>query len=260
MPFRRPFPFLLPSLFLGLCACVSHTPTKDDTPRPGTRDAAMAALQKADPCCTRFSQFSFHRELPAKPKRFDIESNLPVADFNGTRSYFLTFKLPEKHSLPYKVVLKSEMTGRWLHSSYLFAPSAVLLDADYRPMQTLDVDQCEYIGWSQSTTGALGSLTVDSPHARYLVIYSSGQQLDGSTYWEQSPTAFSADSPVKMAATGSFQIAHGPTGPLYVGVMTPRYAKAASEAICSKPDPKTSSGALSTLRSLILPSSKDTTP
>ncbi|KGI77622.1 MalM family protein [Oleiagrimonas soli] len=260
MPSRRLFQLLLPALLLVLGACASHAPAKSDTPRAGTRDAAMAELQKADPCCTRFSQFSFHRDLPLKPTRFDVESSLPVADFNGTRSYFLAFTLPQKHALPYKIVLKSEMTGRWLHSSYLFAPSVVVLDANYRPMQTLDVQQCEYIGWSQSTTGALGSVDVDSPNARYLVVYTSGQQLNGSTYWEQSPTAFSADAPVKMAATGSFQISHGPNGPLYVGVMTPRYAKAVSEALCAKPDPQSSPGALSTLRSLFLPSAKDTTP
>jgi len=251
MLFRRLL--LIVSIALPLLSgCITHAPSKDQVPAPGARAAAIKELQNTTPCCTRFSDFDFNRALPAKPLRFDVESGLPVADFNGTRSYFLAFTLPPHHPVPYRVVLKSEMTGRWLHLSYMFAPSVVILDAAYQPLDTMDVKQCEYIGWSSSTTGALGSINIDTERARYLVVYTSGSQLDASTYWEQSPTTFSADAPVKMAATGSFQIAHGPNGPLYVGLMTPRYARAESEAICGK-QTKNGKGALSTLRSMILP-------
>ena len=235
-----------------LTGCIAHAPRKHDAQAPNARAEALQKLQNATPCCTRFSDFDFQRALPAKPRRFEIKPGLPVADFNGTRSYFLAFTLPADHPVPYRVVLKSEMTGRWLHLSYLFAPSVVVLDAAYRPLETTDVKQCEYIGWSSSTTGALGSVNIDTKRARYLVVYTSGDQLASSTYWEQSPTAFSADAPVKMAASGSFQISHGPDGSLYVGLMTPRYASAESEAICGK-RPHQGKGALSTLRSLILP-------
>lgn len=254
MSFRR-LPLIAPLAALALAACVAHAPGRKAGAGADSRALVLAKLQKATPCCTRFSEFDFKHALPAKPQRFEVKPGLPVADFNSTRSYFLAFRLPAGHALPYRIVLKSEMTGRWLHRSYLFAPSVVVLDGAYRPLQTTDVSQCEYIGWSRSTTGALGSVTIDSPRARYLVVYTSGDQLAASTYWEQSPTAFSADAPVKMAASGSFQISHGPNGSIYIGVMTPRYARAASEAICGKPGPNDSKGALSTLRSLILPAS-----
>lgn len=251
MPIRRLL--LIVAIALPLLAgCATHAPSRGHAPASHAREAALKKLQDATPCCTRFSEFDFSHALPAKPRRFEVKPGLPVADFNGTRSYFLAFTLPQGHPVPYRIVLKSEMTGRWLHLSYLFAPSVVVLDAAYRPLDTADVKQCEYIGWSSSTTGALGSITIDSKRARYLVVYTSGNQLDASTYWEQSPTAFSADQPVKMAASGSFQITHGPNGPLYVGLMTPRYARAEAEAICGKPS-KDGKGALSTLRSLILP-------
>ncbi len=256
MPHRR-LTFIAILVVLALSACGAHAPSRKAPADPDSRAARLARLQAAEPCCTRFDQFDFERELPARPKRFKVQEGLPVADFNGTRSYFLSFRLPTRQSLPYRIVLKSEMNGRWLHRSYLFAPSVVILDGAYRPLQTLDVKQCEYIGWSSSTTGALGSITIDSPRARYLVVYTSGEQLAGSTYWEQSPTAFSADAPVKMAASGSFHISHGPNGALYVGVMTPRYARASAEAICAKRDPASRTGALSTLRSLILHGSRE---
>jgi maltose operon protein len=252
MPHHLPQIMACAALALLLGACAPHA-TRTRSSGPHTRASILKKLQNTDPCCVRFSQFNFDKTLPAKPRRFDVQPGLPVANFNGTRSYFLAFTLPQNHTLPYRIVLKSEVIGRWLESSYLFAPSVALLDSNYIPIRTANVKQCEYIGWSDSTTGALGSISVDNPQARYLVIYTSAQQLASSTYWEQSPTAFSANQPVKMAATGSFQIPHGPDGALYVGVMTPKYASAMSEAICEKPAPHSSPGALSSLRSLILP-------
>ncbi len=246
---------LLPTVavvLLALAGCSAHVPSRGPGAGSNSRAQVLDLLQKTQPCCTRFADFDFNRPLPSRPARFVIAPGLPVADFNGTRSYFLAFRLPHHHPLPYRVLLKSEVTGRWLDRSYLFAPSVVLLDAAYRPLMLQDVQQCEYIGWSNATTGALGSVEIDNPRARYMVVYTSGEQLQGSTYWEQSPTAFSADAPVKMVATGSFSIAHGPDGPLYVGIMTPRYARAVSEAICGKRDP--APGRLSAPSSAPLPS------
>lgn len=201
---------------------------------------ARSALAAATPCCTQFSQFDYSTELPPKPHRFRIGPKRPVADFNGSHSWFLAFRLPEHKTPPYQVLLKSELSGRWLHKSYLFAPSIVVLDAGFRPMQKKDVQLCEYMGWTQTTSGAFGHFSVDSPAARYLVIYSSSQQLASSTYWEQSPTAFSADAPVKMTSSGSFQIPHGPNGALYVGLLTDRFRSSVNNALCGKP--KSSSG------------------
>lgn len=227
-------------------------------PAKGSLAAARKTLSDTPSCCNSFTDFQYKQTLPAEPRRFHLGPGKPVADFNGSRSYFVTFRLPH-HKVPYKVVLKSKLTGgRWLHSSYLFAPSAVLLDARYRPLANQDIGLCEYIGWTDATTGAFGSLTVDSPDARYLVIYSSGQQLAGSTYWEQSPTAFSADAPIKMTSAGSFQIPHGPDGVLYIGLLTPKYRGPLKDAICGKRTAP-NGGVLSTLRQRLLGTDADQT-
>jgi maltose operon periplasmic protein len=253
--------FLLASLLAGCAGAPPKAVTgSSGSPVAATRKDPLAAARKqlADTpsCCNSFSDFQFKQTLPAEPRRFHLGPGKPVADFNGSRSYFLTFRLP-RHKVPYKVVLKSKLTGgRWLHSSYLFAPSAVLLDARYRPLDNRDVNLCEYIGWTDATSGAFGSLTVHDPDARYLVIYSSGPQLAGSTYWEQSPTAFSADAPIKMASAGSFQIPHGPDGVLYIGMLTPKYRGPLKDAICGKRTTP-SGGVLSTLRQRLLGADSD---
>lgn len=237
-----------------LVAACAGSPLKGG--RPGSGEAsslshARLALAKADLCCTRFSQFDFSKQLPSHLERFPINDKLPVADFGGSRSWFLAFHLPEGSNMPFDVLFKSALSGRWLHHSYLFAPSVVVLDDAFVPLRIKDIQLCEYMGWTHSTSGAFGRITIKDPAARYLVVYTSGNQLSSSTYWEQSPTAFSTNAPVQMAASGSFQIPHGPNGVVYVGKLTDKYRKSIENAICQKPQTQ-GDGVLSTLRKAFL--------
>lgn len=235
---HRTFPRLLLPLLAVLLAACAVSPLQQS--RPGEAEnlsvlQANQALAKAQLCCTRFSQFDFSQTLPTHLTRFDMGAKRPVADFGGSRSWFLAFHLPQKNQPPYDILFKSTLSGRWLHHSHLFAPSVVLLDAAYRPLQIKDVQLCEYMGWTSETSGAFGHVTVSDPDARYLVVYTSQAQLSGNTYWEQSPTTFSANEPVKMASKGSFNITHGPNGVLYVGKLTEDYRSVVENAICGKP-------------------------
>jgi hypothetical protein len=136
-----------------------------------------------------------------------------------------------------------------LRASYLFAPTLVLLDEAFQPINTQDIGLCEHMGWTDETTGAFGSVEVTDKRARYLVLYSSAKQQAGSTYWEQSPAAFSAEAPVKMAAAGTFKVPHGPDGTVWLGLMDKTYKDAVDNAICAKPSQ--GNGVLNTLRDTI---------
>lgn len=238
-------------LVLGACHEASKFVPPNLRPPADTTDALKEArqrLQDATPCCTSFADFSYGNLLPWRPKKFELGPNSPVANLSGVRSHFLAFKLPDDVKMPYRVAIKSTLNGRWLHSSFLFAPTAVMLDEAFQPIGSKDVPLCEYMGWTKSSTGAFGSATIDNPKARYLVIYSSGDQQSGNTYWEQSPAAFSAESPVAMTSKGSFKVPHGPEGTLWVGLMDDSYRKAVDEAVCGEA-PK-GDGLLKTLTTL----------
>jgi hypothetical protein len=210
---------------------------------------AKQQLQKATPCCGSFADFSYQTPLPWRPQKFELGSSSPVASLNGVRSYFLAFSLPQGAKLPYRVAVKSELNGRWVHNSYLFAPTIVLLDDAFQPIDSKDLDLCEYIGWDSGSTGAFGSATVSSDKARYLVVYSSSKQQSSNTYWEQSPAAFSAESPVQMTSSGSFKVPHGPDGTLWIGMMDSTYRKAVDKAVCGKPP--AGDGVLNSLRTAL---------
>lgn len=212
-------------------------------------EQARHALQQATPCCTTFADFSFQNTLPWQPRKFVLGPGSMVVNLNGDRSYFLSFSLPRETKVPYRIALKSELNGRWLRSSYLFAPTVVLLDDAFQPIASQDISLCEHMGWTDETSGAFGSVEVKDERARYLVLYSSAKQQADSTYWEQSPAAFSAEAPVKMATTGTFKVPHGPDGTVWVGLMDKTYQSAVDNAICSKP--AQGDGLLNTLRESI---------
>ncbi|GAP65837.1 hypothetical protein MBSD_n1128 [Mizugakiibacter sediminis] len=242
-------------LAAGLGAGCSIVPALPQPAQEPTLAEAAARLAQRTPCCRDWSELDFDTRLPAEPRRFRFDDPMPVVEIGGQRSYALALRLPASEK-PYAVLFKAELSGRWLRSSYLFAPTAVLLDADLRPLRTVDVPLCESIGLTEATTGAFGRLDVDDPAARYLVVASLASQLAATTYWEQSPAGLGNDiligggaalgKSAPMSASGSFQIPHGPAGVLYVGRLTPKYERVLSDAICGKPD--TGQGLLKDLR------------
>ncbi|MHB1058943.1 MAG: MalM family protein [Rhodanobacter sp.] len=246
---------LVLSLLLGACHSVkSLLPPNLRPPSENTGDAlklAQLQLLQASPCCSSFADFSYRSMLPWQPQKFVLGSGSMVANLNGTHSYFLAFRLPADVKLPYQVALKSELNGRWLHASYLFAPTIVLLDEGFQPIRSEDIGLCEHMGWSDETTGAFGSLKIDNKQARYLLVYSSAEQQSGKTYWEQSPASISNSTAasLQMNSAGSFSIPHGPDGALWVGMMNKTYEKALASAICKKATQ--GDGVLNTLRSAL---------
>lgn len=256
MPHR--FPATAAALVLAVLLAGCHTakvliPPNLRPPSENTGDALKLAQQQllqATPCCSSFADFSYRSMLPWQPEKFTLGGSSMVANLNGTHSYFLAFRLPADVKLPYQVAMKSELNGRWLHASYLFAPTVVLLDEGFQPIRSVDIGLCEHMGWSDETTGAFGSVSVDEPQARYLLVYSSADQQSGKTYWEQSPASITTTTAtLKMNPTGSFSIPHGPDGSLWVGMMNKTYKKTIDNAICKKAEK--GDGVLNTLRTAL---------
>jgi len=251
MRYRLIAALLFSAALAGGCTMKSLVPPNLRAPENANSslDQAKKALQQATPCCSTFADFSYQDALPWKPKKFELGPGSMVANLNGDRSYFLSFALPRDSQIPYRVAVKSELNGRWLRASYLFAPTVVVLDDAFQPIDSKDLSLCEHMGWTDETTGAFGSVDITDKRARYLVLYSSAKQQSGNTYWEQSPATFSAEAPVKMAATGTFKVPHGPDGTVWVGMMDKTYQDAVNNAICAKPEQ--GNGVLSTLRDVI---------
>lgn len=257
---RRLFRITTSLLAIASLAGCTHAiriplPEFDNTPPP-SREAAMQRLKDATPCCHTWADLPFHDTLPDQPREFTIDKFSPVADIAGERTHFVTFVLP-KFKKPYRVVFQTQPSARHLGNSFLFAPTATVLNADYKPLSSTDVSLCVYISWRPGMSGGFGAIEIKDPNAQYLVVSTSKAQLDATTYWAQSPTSFSnvnvptasAFASIKSAApvtSGSFNVPHSPEGVLYLGAMTPSYANAVDNGLCAKP--KAGAGLLPELR------------
>ena len=220
------------TLLLGACAHAVRLPAFNAVPPP-SREDALKQVQAATPCCKSWDELPFDHALPARPVDYQFDRGSPVAELDGQHTHFLDFVLPPWHA-PYRVLFKAEPSARQLQSSYLFAPTATLLDAQFKPLRSEDVKLCEYIGWRPSQSGAFGSIRVDDKRAKFLVITTSAAQLKATTYWEQSPAGFSSDV-MSPASSGDFSIPHGPDGALSVGLLSREDEGTVSDAICGKP-------------------------
>ena len=205
----------------------------------------MQDLKDAAPCCHVWADLPYHDALPDEPREFTLDKFSPIADIEGDRTHFLTFVLP-KFKKPYRVVFQTQPSARHLGNSFLLAPTATLLNANYQPLSSTDVSLCVYINWRPSMSGAFGAVQVDNPNAQYLVVTTSQEQLASTTYWAQSPTSFSnvnvpsasAFASIRSAApvtSGSFEVPHGPEGTLTLGKMTSAYASVVDNGLCGKP-------------------------
>lgn len=217
----------------ALLAACAHVPLAASAPPP-SRDDALKQLQADTPCCKAWAELPFHHQLPKDLSDYEFQASSPVAELDGQRTHYLTFILPAYHK-PYRVLFRARPSARHLGSSYLFAPTATLLDAKFQPLKSEDVKLCEYIGWRPSLSGAFGSISVDDPRAKYLAITTSAAQLKGGTYWEQSPAGFNLDVFSPPTSSGSFTIPHGPDGELAVGKLTDSYSSAVDNALCARP-------------------------
>ncbi|MBS0432487.1 MAG: hypothetical protein JSS21_08820 [Proteobacteria bacterium] len=203
-------------------------------PPPPSRDDALKQLQATTPCCRGWSELPFQRALPDEPQDFAFDRFSPVLELDGQRTHFLAFVLPGfKRS--YRLLFKAQPSARHLQSSYLFAPTLTVLDAQFQPLRSEDLKLCEYIGWRPALSGAFGSFAIDDKQAKYVVITSSPTQLKATTYWEQSPAGFSAAAGPDPATRGNFSIPHGPNGAFSFGRLTPQYESAVQNGLCGKP-------------------------
>jgi hypothetical protein len=221
------------AMLLAACARVIRLPALSAA-APPSRKAALQRLDAEAPCCRDWADLPFNDQLPSTPREYTVDHYSPVADLDGLRTHFLTFVLP-KYKEPYRVLFKADPSARHLDNSYLLAPTATLLDANYDPISSTDVKLCEYIGWWPGLSGAFGAVQVDDPDAQYLVVTTSKAQLEATTYWSQSPASFSGNSLPGPASSGSFDLRHGPDGLITVGIVTSRYADAVDNGLCGKP-------------------------
>lgn len=174
---------------LSGCASDAQVQTKLDAPT------------NAEVCCSDFSQFPYARLNDSEDLKFDIDLGSPVGTFTTGNSHFAAFKFSERSG---EMVVK--LSSLMIDDS-VFAPEAMLLDENFKPVQTLKFEDFKVQASDAFTrTSYIERLRVDASKTPYIIIYTPADELGKS---------IKVDHPAKVRAKEFGEVMPMVTDPVY---------------------------------------------
>ena len=174
---------------LSGCASDAQVQTKLDAPT------------NAEVCCSDFSQFPYAQLNDNEDLKFDIDLGSPVGTFTTGNSHFAAFKFSERSG---EMVVK--LSSLMIDDS-VFAPEAMLLDENFKPVQTLKFEDFKVQASDAFTrTSYIERLRVDASKTPYIVIYTPADELGNKV---------KVDHPAKVRAKEFGEVMPMVTDPVY---------------------------------------------
>ena len=201
----------LPRLSLGAALlAVATTVAAADLERD------LAAWRKATACCTDPAQFKFEPLPRSGAVDVTIDTHSPLFEFQGGRSYFRAFTLPEGGN--YRLDIQSFFAGTEPRKATVFYPVAAILTPDQLISRATTIEglRIELPFLERSRDGAVSlSLGLDAPPGRekYLVIFTLGELLERERFESRALDPAAAESVAKQAFLGA-----APTGHLRITI------------------------------------------
>lgn len=174
---------------LSGCASDAQVQTKLDAPT------------NAEVCCSDFSQFPYAQLNDNEDLKFDIDLGSPVGTFATGNSHFAAFKFSERSA---EMVVK--LSSLMIDDS-VFAPEAMLLDENFKPLKTLKFEDFKVQASDAFTrTSYIERLRVDASKTPYIIIYTPADELG---------KAIKVDHPAKVRAKEFGEVMPMVTDPVY---------------------------------------------
>ncbi|WP_312450005.1 MalM family protein [Stutzerimonas nitrititolerans] len=186
----------------------SHSPA----PLELSESNARQALAAAAPCCVRIEQFPFQSIPVDFSASVLIDTSAPAFEFDSGKSFFRAFALP-RDSKSFEIRLYSQA------GDTVLAPSAMLLDAQFRMTRLLDADDFSYVpaeglkGDSLDARLRIDRLYLDNPgNEHYLVLFSSERDSAGQTILQHPAKAYAKALGNEPPSIPDPVARHSPTG------------------------------------------------
>ncbi|WKY60165.1 MalM family protein [Vibrio sp. SNU_ST1] len=174
---------------LSGCASDAQVQTKLDAPT------------NAEVCCSDFSQYPYAQLNDNEDLKFDIDLGSPVGTFTTGNSHFAAFKFSERSG---EMVVK--LSSLMIDDS-VFAPEAMLLDENFKPVQTLKFEDFKVQASDAFTrTSYIERLRIDASKTPYIVIYTPADELGNRV---------KVDHPAKVRAKEFGEVMPMVTDPVY---------------------------------------------
>lgn len=146
---------------------------------------AVDAYGNSTPCCTSISEFKCEQWSSEKSKTYRIDANSDSFRFISGKSYFLSFRLPDK-KIPYRIHVKSFALGETIDKAHIFYPQLALWDDGFTVLKQSSPNDFVFkkAGFEETMSSSWGlmikfegSMVVDMPDASYLLVYTTEELL-----------------------------------------------------------------------------------
>lgn len=162
------------------------------------RQKALESLAGSAPCCDSLQELHYEQLPFDETVTFALDERSPSYNFPSGKSYVKAFTLPD-HDPPYAVHVESFALGETVDKAHVFYPQLALLDASYSFVKMSDpgkfsLVKAGFFETASATWGLMvkmdGSMVVDKPEARYLLVYTTDELLKAATpyrVWRTMP-------------------------------------------------------------------------
>lgn len=154
---------------------------------------AVDSLKASAPCCRSVAEFKYDPFPPAGVANFKIDEASPAFEFPTGKSFFKAFALPER-STHYRLLIKSFALGQDEYAAHIFFPQLAVLDGRFRVLRQSDpadfrvgrsgLVETASASWNVLRIKVEGSVLIDDPRARYVVVYTTYDLLSGGSLFD----------------------------------------------------------------------------
>jgi len=194
-------------------------------------EKASDSLSSSGICCGSMAQFKYDLLAGEGAVSFKLDASSDAFDFESGKSYFKAFLLPDK-TLPYRIKIASYALGETINKAHVFYPQVALLDDRFVIVRQGVPDglRLRKVGFQEAAaeTGGLpikleGSVLVDNPSAKYLVVYTTRKLMSGTTPYvtrQVIPIILPGLVTAVPGTMGAVHIRHSPFGLLRMEILS----------------------------------------
>lgn len=191
---------------------------------------AVDSLRESKVCCGSMAEFTYEPIPKEGVVNFKIDQSTTAFTFASGKSFFKAFALPKRES-PYYIHVKSFGLGEQIREAHIFYPQAVLLDekcialkqsdpADFS-LKKAGPAETASVSWTALPIKVQGSVFVDGPQARYIVLFTTEKLLASSSPFVAMSTLPVIVPGIVTALPGGqerVRIRHSPFGMIHIDI------------------------------------------
>ncbi|OHV08666.1 MalM family protein [Kushneria phosphatilytica] len=209
---RTPLTLLTTTLVIGLAGCSSmsaQTASSAQMSRGG-----QALLSQTSDCCSTLAGLPYQSLQSGQSRTLTFNADTPAHQFSDGKSFFHAFALPDSRQ-----PLVLQVTSP-IDQQQVFAPSLLLLDNNFQPVERVGSDQLTYQGPNGFRDSRLtGSFSVmPGPDAAYVVLYTSDSDRAATTTYENPEKVYARVRGLAEPALPDPVAAHTATGKMTLEV------------------------------------------